>query len=312
MENQLTHYIFNEVDVGIYKSTLDGNLLYCNPAFIKILGYDSYDDILAHIKHTNELYCTPNKRITLINEVIKYGKADSISKLKRKDGSIIIGRLNIIRSDNDDNVIFGFIKDITYSYYYNAKLNKSLNSIVKAFTRTIEIRDPYTADHQKAVMRLTMMLCQRLNISKDEQLCMRYTSIMHDIGKIHIPSEILNKSAILSGLEMDMIKLHVEFGYQIIRSINFNCCPSVAEIILQHHERLDGSGYPHGLRSEQICKAAKIIAVADTFDAMCSHRPYRPALGPELALKELNDNKGIKYDTSVVEALNYEYDIKTS
>lgn len=310
MEEQLTQFIFDEVDIGIYKSTIEGQLLYCNPAFLRILGYDSIDDIKSHMPHTGNFYVNPVKRETLIKEVIERGKVISTVKFRRKDGQIIIVRLNMKHFSQEKGVIFGFLEDITYSHYYTINLNKNLNSIVKAFSKTTEIRDSYTAVHQKNVTRVAMLISQRLGLVSEMQICIRYASLMHDVGKIHIPSEILNKSSKLSTLEMDMIKLHVGFGYQMLQSVKFDCQPSVAEIIFQHHERLDGSGYPRGLRGEQICLGARIIAVADTFDAMCAHRPYRPALGAEIALKELHDYSGIRYDKNVVEVLMNEVETK--
>lgn len=310
VEEQLTQFIFDEVDIGIYKSTIGGQLLYCNPAFLRILGYDSIDDIKEHISHTGDFYHNPVKRETLIKEVIECGKVTATVKFRKKDGQIIIVRLNMKYFNQEKEIIFGFLEDITYSYYYTINLNKNLNSIVKAFSKTTEIRDSYTALHQKNVTRVAMIISQKIELVRDMQMCIRYASLIHDVGKIHIPSEILNKSSKLSTLEMDMIKLHVSFGYEMIKSVKFDCQPSVAEIIFQHHERLDGSGYPRGLRGEQICLGARIIAVADIFDAMCAHRPYRPALGAEAALKELCTYSGIRYDKNIVEVLINEIETK--
>lgn len=179
------------------------------------------------------------------------------------------------------------------------KLKKSMEDTIRAISRTCEIRDPYTAGHECRVTQLALCIAEEMNLPKDRKESLRIASSIHDIGKISVPSEILSKAGNLSETELTMIKIHVQVGFDIVRNIDFSL--PVAEIILQHHERLDGSGYPLGVTAKDILLESKILAVADVVEAMVSHRPYRPALGIEKALQEITFNKGVLYDPDVVE-----------
>jgi len=163
----------------------------------------------------------------------------------------------------------------------------------------IEVKDPYTSGHQKRVSQLATAIAERLNLSHDKVEGIRIASLIHDIGKIGIPTEILSKSTILSDIEFSLIKAHSQIGYDILKSIDFTY--PVAQIVLQHHEKIDGSGYPNHLKSAEILLESKIICVSDVVEAMSSHRPYRPALGIDAALEEISQNKGILYDPEVVD-----------
>ncbi len=180
------------------------------------------------------------------------------------------------------------------------KLQKALESIIWALAATVEARDPYTAGHQERVTNLSLVVASEMQLSEDEKQEIRMAAMVHDIGKISIPSEILSKPGRLNSVEFSMIKMHSQAGYDIFKNIELPW--PTADIILQHHERLDGSGYPHGLKGKNIRQAARIIAVSDVVEAMSSHRPYRPALGIEKAMEEITDNRGILYDTDVVDA----------
>jgi len=180
------------------------------------------------------------------------------------------------------------------------ELHKTYLSTINAIAKIVEIRDPYTAGHQQRVSQLTTAIAKELNLSPDKIEGIRIASLVHDIGKISVPTEILSKSTTLSGIEFSLIKEHSRIGYDILKAIDFSY--PVANIVLQHHERLDGSGYPKGLKGDQILLEAKIMGVADVVEAMSSHRPYRPALGIDAALEEISKNKGILYDSEVVDA----------
>ena len=180
------------------------------------------------------------------------------------------------------------------------KLQKTLNDIVIALTSTLEIRDPYTAGHQKRVSALSCAIAQELELSKDKIECVRIAALLHDIGKIYIPSEILSKPGAISPLEYEMIRTHPAGGYNILKDIDFPW--PIAKVVKQHHERLDGSGYPDGLKGDEILLEARIIAVADVVEAMNSPRPYRSTLGILRALKEIEDNSGVFYDAEAVQA----------
>ena len=202
--------------------------------------------------------------------------------------------------------IIGLAKDVTaqrkseeelkQSYQ---KLKKSLEASIKTMSRIVEVKDPYTAGHQQRVSQLTTAIAKELNLSPDKIEGIRVASLIHDIGKISVPTEILSKSTTLSDVEFSLIKEHSRIGYDILKAIDFSY--PVANIVLQHHEKINGSGYPGGLKGDEILLEAKIICVADVVEAMSSHRPYRPAVGIDEALGEISKNKGILYDPKIVD-----------
>lgn len=183
------------------------------------------------------------------------------------------------------------------------KLERALEGTIQALALTIEIRDPYTAGHQRRVSQLAAAIAKKMGLTEDQVRAIRVAGDIHDIGKISIPAEILSRPARLNQVEFQIIKTHPQVGYDILKKVNFPW--PVAQIVLQHHERIDGSGYPSGLRSDEILPEARIIAVADTVEAMASHRPYRPALGVEKALIEILRFKGILFDSDAVDACLY-------
>ncbi|MHB8069348.1 MAG: PAS domain S-box protein [Desulfobaccales bacterium] len=170
---------------------------------------------------------------------------------------------------------------------------------IEAIASMAELRDPYTAGHQQKVTLLALALAQETGLAPDRTEGLRVASIIHDIGKIVVPAEILSKPGEISDYEVDIIKTHSQAGYDILNKIDFPW--PVAQIVLQHHERLDGSGYPQGLKGSDILQEAKILAVADVVEAMASHRPYRPALGIDKALAEIIRGKGVLYDPETVD-----------
>ena len=180
------------------------------------------------------------------------------------------------------------------------KLQKTLEKTIHALASAIEMRDPYTAGHQKRVTKLACAIAKEMDLSKEQIEGIRMAGLIHDIGKISIPFEILTKPGKLNDLEYSLIKTHPQAGYNILKGIEFPW--PVAQIVLQHHERMDGSGYPQGLCGKDILLEAGILAVADVVEAMSSHRPYRPAYGIDKALEEISKNKGILYDPEVVNA----------
>lgn len=179
------------------------------------------------------------------------------------------------------------------------KLQKTLKSTIDTLASIVEIRDPYTSGHQKKVTTLSIAIAEELGLSNDKIEAISTAAIIHDIGKINIPPSILARPGKISDLEYTMIKTHPQLGYEMIKGIEFPW--PIADIILQHHERLNSSGYPNGLKDKDILLEAKIIAVSDVVEAMSSYRPYRPALGIGEALKEIKKNKGKFYDPGVVD-----------
>jgi putative nucleotidyltransferase with HDIG domain len=180
------------------------------------------------------------------------------------------------------------------------RLRRSLAGTVQAITVAVETRDPYTAGHQKRVADLARAIATELGFSADRIEFVRIAASIHDIGKISVPAEILSKPTKLRELEYELIKSHAQAGYDILKDVEFPW--PVAEAVRQHHERMDGSGYPRGLRGEEILMEARIMAAADVVEAIASHRPYRPASGIDTALSEIRKNRGILYDPEVTDA----------
>lgn len=179
------------------------------------------------------------------------------------------------------------------------KLQRILEETAGALASALEARDPYTAGHQKRVTQLACVIAKELRLPEEQIKGLYIASIIHDIGKISIPTEILVKPTKLTELEFAMIKNHPQMGYEILKAIEFSW--PVAQIVLQHHERMNGSGYPQGLSGEGIFFEAKILAVADVVEAMAFYRPYRPALGIDRAMEEISKNKNILYSPEIVD-----------
>ena len=180
------------------------------------------------------------------------------------------------------------------------KLRSAMGGIVQAMALTVERRDPYTAGHQRRVSDLARGVAAEMALSAHQIDGIRMAGLIHDLGKICVPVEILSKPGQLSEIEHALIKDHPQVGYEILKEIEFPW--PVAQIVLQHHERIDGSGYPAGLCGEDILVEARTLAVADVVEAMASHRPYRPTLGRDMALEEISQNRGVLYDPDVVDA----------
>jgi len=182
---------------------------------------------------------------------------------------------------------------------YSEKLRELIEEITQAIAATAELRDPYTAGHQQRVAQLACAIAREMKLGKEIIKEIRVAGTLHDIGKIHIPSEILTKPGRLTEIEFNLIKTHPEAGYNILKTIEFPW--PVAPVVFQHHERSNGSGYPSGLSAKDILPEARILAVADVVEAMSSHRPYRPACGIDKALAEISQNRGTLYDPQVVD-----------
>jgi len=180
------------------------------------------------------------------------------------------------------------------------ELHKSYLNTINTIAKIVETRDPYTSGHQKRVAKLACAIAEEMSLPQDKTEGLYAAGILHDIGKMNVPAEILSKPGRLSEIELSLIKTHPQAGSDIIKEMEFPWAVSL--IVLQHHERIDGSGYPQGLKGDEILLEARIIGVADVVEAMASHRPYRPALGIDKALEEISQNRGILYDPEVVDA----------
>ena len=232
-------------------------------------------------------------------------------KMKTKDGKIMYfeGSAKVVSRDSSGNpsVVVKVYKDITERklaeevVHDNMKqMRRNLDCTIRAISRTVETRDAYTAGHQNRTTEIASAIAFEMGLSKQVIDAIRMAGVIHDLGKISVPAEILSKPGKLNDSEFSLIKQHPQTGFEILEGIDFKW--AVADIVLQHHERFDGSGYPHNLRGDQIMLEARILGVADVIEAMASHRPYRPALGIDEAFEEIIMNKGILYDSDVVDA----------
>ncbi len=208
-------------------------------------------------------------------------------------------------NERRDPVFTAYIRDISERKEYEKQrieheheLTRLLNQTIQSVTRTLESKDPYTAGHQLRVAELSVRIAKHLGLSDEVIQGINYGSMIHDIGKIAVPSEILNRPGTLTPVAMSMVKTHCEIGYQIAKDIEFPW--PVAEMIFQHHERQDGSGYPRGLVGDEILIEAQVIAVADVVEAITAHRPYRKAHPLSVAFDEIKTQAGIRYNPEVV------------
>ena len=307
--------------------------------FFKYLSYDSASlkvvERFAGIK--SEDYSISIDAIDFIKQVIRERKTvysnkteqvvwQMIPKIGRKFSSQIVKILNIQTSISvpligDDRAIGLFsiqsssltledvpaataFADQLSSAWKKVELLQNLTSAVEGTIHTIaattEVRDPYTAGHQKRVTELAVTIATALGLDGEQIEGIRMAGTIHDLGKVRVPAEILSKPGKITDLEYEMIKTHPQVGYDLLKGIDFPW--PLDQIVLQHHERIDGSGYPHGLRGDEIMIEAKILAVADVVEAMASHRPYRPALGIEKALDQIRQDRGILFDPEFVDA----------
>jgi putative nucleotidyltransferase with HDIG domain len=231
-------------------------------------------------------------------------------ELYRKDGSTFWSEstFRLVRDDSGKPYgIIGVGRDITERKKseeeltkINERLEKAMTGAVETISLISELRDPYTAGHQTQVAQLAATIAEEMGLPERKVRAIRLAGTLHDIGKVSVPSEILSKPGRLSNIEMAMIKGHPKVGMDILKSIDFPF--PICKFVVQHHERMDGSGYPAGLKGEDIYIEARILAVADVVSAMGSHRPYRAMLGIEKALEEIEKNKGTLYDPAVVDA----------
>ncbi len=304
--------IFNDAIEGIYQVTREGQFISVNPAMAEIHGFASPEEMLEGITDSaQQLFVNPEDRTEYKKRLEEQEKIEGYEiEMLKKDGQKIWVSINAhVVKDPAGKVLYyeGLTENITQRKEAEDSLKRSLEQvqkatqgIIQAVVLAVEMRDPYTSGHQKRVADLAHSMAVELGLPPEEIEAIRMASVVHDLGKISIPAEILSKPAKLSDIEFSLIKEHPNSGYNILKDIEFPF--PVAQIVLQHHERLNGSGYPLGLIKDQILTEAKIIAVADVVEAISSHRPYRPALGIDAALEEIEKNKGVLYDADAVDA----------
>lgn len=229
----------------------------------KLVGFIGFDTVLKHKKFQDEIYL-----IRMYSEIVGYALE------KQKDEHRILQSLNQVKA--------------------------TFHQTIEAFSSFLEISDPYTSGHQKRVSKLAVAIAKKLGLSQDHQEAIGMASLLHDLGKLYIPLQILNKPGQLTHAEFELIKTHVTLGAQVLSKIEFPW--PISDMVLQHHEKLDGSGYPHGLKGDEILIEAQIIGVADTVESMLSFKPYRPSIDKETTIHHLIEAKGKHYQEEIIEA----------
>ncbi len=286
----------------------DGLLLEVNDAFVASTGY-AREEAVGRTTTELGLWADPADRKKLVEIVERDGFArDFEAPVRYKSGETgtALWSAELIKLDGRDCAIATML-DITEQRRARANLEQSYGRLqgaligtVQALAMTTEMRDPYTSGHQKRVALLSAAIAREMGLPDDGLHALQLAASIHDLGKISVPAEILSKPSRISPLEFGLIKGHPEVGYGILKDIDFPW--PIARIVLEHHERIDGSGYPKGLKGEETLLESRVLMVADVVEAMATYRPYRPALGTEAALEEITKNKGILYDPAVVEA----------
>jgi PAS domain S-box-containing protein len=297
------HTLVQAIPDLIWLKDKDGIYLSCNTMFERFLGvkqtdiigktdYDFVDRELADSFREHDRKAMAAGKITSNEEWITFADdghrafLDTIKTPMYDTQGTLIG-------------VLGIGRDITNRRSVE-RIRKALGATVQAIAVIVEARDPYTAGHQRRVADLARSIATEMNLPDDQIDGIRMAATIHDLGKISVPAEILSKPTKLKKMEFDLIKEHSQSGYDILKDIDFPW--PVAMIVLEHHERMDGSGYPRNMKGDEILMEARIVAVADVVEAMASHRPYRPGLGIDAALEEIEKNRGIFYDNTVANA----------
>ncbi len=294
---------------GIY-IIQDGKFAYVNPRFAEIRGFANADELIGHdplplLAEKDRATIIENQRRLLAGEVrsINY---DFIAL--RKDASEVeVGVSGTRATYQGRPAIIGMMQDVTEKkraeeqiQHYLQQLETAFMSTVEVATNLSEMRDPYTAGHARRVGEIAVAIGTELGFDARRQEGLRVAGYLHDIGKISVPTEILSKPGKLGLIEFQLIQGHAQAGYDVLKDVEFPW--PVAQVALQHHERIDGSGYPQGLKGDAILFEARILAVADVIEAMSSHRPYRPGLGIDKALAEIERGRGSVFDPVVADA----------
>ncbi len=235
----------------------------------KLIGFIGFDTVLNKKRFQDEIHL-----IQMFSEIVGYA----------------------IGKRNDEHRILASLLQVKTTF----------TQTIEALSALVEISDPYTFGHQGRVAQLSLAIAKQLKFTQEQQDAIYMAAVLHDLGKSYIPAQILNKPGKLTDIEFDLVKTHSEHGYQILKKIDFPW--PIAEMVHQHHERMDGSGYPLGLKGDDILVEAQIIAVADVIECITSHRPYRPANGLEFALEEIKMVKDIHFKSEIVDACVYLFD----
>ena len=286
----------------------------CNPATLKMFGCNQRSDFIG--KHPSQFspLTQSNGRDSMVeaNEKITEAMKNGSNLFEwmhcRLDGSIFPAEVLLVAFEKDGKLVLqATVRDITRRKNDEnqiaidvVKLNSALAGLIATMSKAMELRDPYTAGHQTRVANIACQIAKELGWGADQIQGLRMAALVHDIGKIAIPAEILTKPSKLSEFEEKLMEEHASHSYELLKDIDFPW--DIADMVHQHHERLDGSGYPQHLRGNAILPEARVLAVADTIEAMSTHRPYRPALGLPAAIDEIKSLAGTKLDKEFVDA----------
>jgi len=300
--------------VPMTMSDADGNVTLTNEAFVKLLGY-TQDDIPTVSEWWPKAYPDPEVRRRMVDawssETERSAKSDDAftpmeARIRCKDGTervMLLSSASLDSASSEQVVVFYDITEREQAeeavLRSNERLEQVLKSVIVLIGKVVEARDPYTQGHEEGVARIGRLIAEEMGLPADVVEGVEVAGLVHDVGKLGIPAEILTKPGKLGEVEYELIREHSQQGYDILKDIDFDW--PVAESVLQHHERMDGSGYPSGLAGDGISVTARILMVADVIEAMAAHRPYRPALGLDAAMDEITGHPE-KYDQQVVSA----------
>ncbi len=294
---------FHQSSYFLYLHDTEGVFTYISPSIEKMLGFkpEEYMENYQQFLTDNPV----NQRVLDSTRLTLKGieQPPYEAEILNKNGTthwIEVKEIPVFDKSGKVIAVEGIAHDINDRKKVEHDLRQSLIGTIKAVSKAVGARDPYTANHQQRVARLSRKIAQEMGLNPEMVEGIRMGALIHDIGKIQLPSEILSKPLKLSLIEYNLIKTHPQIGYDILKDIKFPW--PVAEIALHHHERLDGSGYPLGLKGDEVSLQARIVAVADVVEAISSDRPYRPALGIDAALHEIKKYRGTLFDTDVVDA----------
>lgn len=281
---------------GLFQINEEGKCLLANTALVRMLGYESQEELISAIDGLErQLFILPTGYPDFNRLLGATGYVKGLeAQFTKKDGSKtwVSANLQAVYDERGSFLYYqGTVEDITPQMVMDGTTN--------ALSKAIEIRDPYTSGHQQRVTQLAVAIAKEMGYDEDHLKAIEIAGLLHDLGKIYVPAEFLSRPGMISLNELSVLKDHSKAGYEILKDIEYHY--PVAQIVLQHHERMNGSGYPQGLPGDQILQEARIIGVADVVESMASHRPYRPSLGISKALNEIEKNRGTLYDEAVVD-----------
>ena len=299
--------IFENAVMGIYQVTPNGQYLSANPVLARIHGYSSPEEMIESVADITQLYVDPSRRAELKRIIDEQGFVKGFEIImRRKNGSLhwVSNTAQAIRDEHGTILYYeGTIEDITSRKLAEEsvkQLKQTLGGTLQALALTVETREPGITGHHKRVSSLSKAIALAMGLTDDMAESIKMAGLVHDIGNMSVPSEILSKPGKLSEMEYNFVRLHPRSGYDILKETGLPY--PVAEIVLQHHERMNGSGYPQGLKAKEILLEARILTVADVVEAMASPRPSRPARGIDAALEEIRKNKSTIFDAQAVDA----------